>query len=352
MELQKEFRINQSLIGPGNPTYIIAELSANHHQQLDRAIELVHHAHRIGANAVKLQTYTADTLTLDSDRPWFRIQQGTVWDGLSLYDLYKDAYTPWEWHRELQQVAHQLGLDFFSSPFDFSAVDFLEKLDVPAYKIASFEIVDIPLLQRVAQTGKPVICSTGMATVEEIELAVKTLRDGGCTEVALLKCTSSYPSPPEAMNLKTIPDLAFRFQVPVGLSDHTLGIQAPIVSVAMGASIIEKHLTISRNDPGPDSTFSLEPDEFEEMVQSVRLAEKTLGQVHYGTTQSDKNNLAFRRSLFAIRNIEEGEPFTSENVRSIRPGQGLEPKHLEQVLDSHASEPITRGTPLQWRHVA
>ncbi|MFK7767060.1 MAG: pseudaminic acid synthase [Mariniblastus sp.] len=351
-ELKKQIQINNRMIGAGHPTYIIAELSANHHQDFDRAVEIIHLAHRAGADAVKLQTYTADTLTLDSHQPHFRIQQGTVWDGARLYDLYEKAHTPWKWHPELKRVANQLGMDLFSSPFDATAVDFLEGMEVPAYKIASFEIVDIPLLKKVASTGRPVIVSTGMATVEEIELAVKTLRDNGCEQVALLKCTSAYPSPIEAMNLRTIPDLAFRFDIPVGLSDHTLESQTAVVAVAMGASIVEKHITLSRNDAGPDSSFSLEPDEFEELVTAIRQAESTIGSVHYGPTETDKNNLAFRRSLFATRNIKAGEPFTPENVRSIRPGQGLEPKHLDKILEGTAAEEIERGTPLKWRHVA
>lgn len=351
-KLKSHFDINGRRIGPGEPTYIIAELSANHHQDFDRAVELVYQAHQAGADAVKLQTYTAETLTLDSNEPCFRINQGTVWDGQRLFDLYGEASTPWEWHAELKSIANQLGMDLFSSPFDSTAVQFLAKLDVPAYKIASFEIVDISLLKQVASTGKPVIVSTGMASIEEIELAVRTLKDHGCRDVALLKCTSSYPAPRESMNLKTIPDLAFRFQVPVGLSDHTLTPDSAVISVAVGGSIIEKHITLSRDDSGPDSGFSSTPEEFAEMVIAVRNAEACLGIVHYGTTASDENNLAFRRSLFAVKNIAPGEKLTSDNVRSIRPGQGLPPKHLEEVLDCKAAEAIPRGTPLDWRHVA
>ena len=351
-DFKNEITINGRQIGADNPTYIIAEMSANHHQDFDRAVELIHYAHQAGADAVKLQTYTADTLTLDSDQPHFKINLGTIWDGKRLYDLYQQAHTPWKWHAELQRTARQLGLDFFSSPFDATAVEFLQSLDVPAYKIASFEIVDIPLLRKVAQTGRPVICSTGMATTAEIELAVKTLRDNGCNELALLKCTSAYPSPVESMNLKTIPDLAFRFQVPIGLSDHTLSSQTAVIAVSLGARIVEKHLTISREETGPDSSFSLEPSEFAEMVSAVRAAESTMGSVHYGPTESDKNNRAFRRSLFAVRDIQPGEAFTDENVRSIRPGQGLEPKFMDDVLQSNASEAIPRGTPLKWKHVA
>lgn len=352
MELKQHIRINNRLIGPGQPTYVIAEISANHHQNFDRAVELVHLAHWAGADAVKLQTYTADTLTLDSHQPHFKVQGGTVWDGTSFYELYQKAYTPWEWQPELKRVADQLGMDLFSSPFDDTAVDFLQTMSVPAYKIASFEIIDVPLLRKVASTGRPVIVSTGMATIEEIEQAVRTLRDHGCGEVALLKCTSAYPSPIESMNLRTIPDLAFRFQIPVGLSDHTLEEMTSVVSVSLGASIIEKHLTLSRSEEGPDSSFSLEPDEFASLVGAIRNAETTMGKVHYGPSDSDRNNRAFRRSLFAVRDIQAGEPFTPDNVRSIRPGQGLEPVHLDEVLARSASEEIPRGTPLNWRHVA
>ncbi len=278
-ELQKQIQINNRTIGPGHPTYVIAELSANHHQNFDRAVEIIHMAHKAGADAVKLQTYTADTLTLDSHQSHFKIQSGTVWDGASFYELYQKAYTPWEWQPELKKIANQLGLDLFSSPFDATAVDFLETMNVPAYKIASFEIVDVPLLRKVASTGKPVIVSTGMATVVEIEQAVRTLRDNGCDQVALLKCTSAYPAPPESMNLRTIPDLAFRFQVPVGLSDHTLENHSSLVSVALGASIVEKHITMSRAEAGPDSSFSLEPEEFAQLVSSIRIAETAIGSV-------------------------------------------------------------------------
>lgn len=352
MDLKQNIRINNRLIGPGQPTYIIAELSANHHQDFDRAVEIVHLAHKAGADAVKLQTYTADTLTIDSDLPHFKVQGGTVWDGTSFYELYKQAYTPWEWQPELKKIANQLGMDLFSSPFDATAVDFLESMNVPAYKIASFEIIDVPLLRKVASTRRPVIVSTGMATIEEIEQAVRTLRDHGCDQVALLKCTSAYPSPVESMNLRTIPDLAFRFPIPIGLSDHTLDHQTSVISVSLGASIIEKHITLSREEDGPDSSFSLEPDEFASLVLAIRTAEKTIGTVHYGPTDSDKNNRAFRRSLFAVQDIQAGEPFTPDNVRSIRPGQGLKPVHLDEVLERFAAEEIPRGTPLKWRHVA
>jgi N-acetylneuraminate synthase len=352
MDYQKNIQINGRVIGDRHATYIIAELSANHHQSFDRAVEIIHQAHRAGADAVKLQTYTADTLTLDSHQSHFKIQSGTVWDGRSFYELYQKAYTPWKWHVELKSIANQLGMDLFSSPFDATAVDFLETLDMPAYKIASFEIIDVPLLRKVASTGRPVIVSTGMASLEEIEQAVATLRSNGCNEIALLKCTSAYPAPPESMNLRTLPDLASRFNLPVGLSDHTLDHHSSITSVALGGSIIEKHLTLSRAEEGPDSSFSLEPSEFAELVNAIRTTEKTMGKVNYGPTESDQNNLAFRRSLFAIQDIQPGEKFTLDNVRSLRPGKGLEPVHLDKVLSATASQQIPRGTPLNWHHVA
>lgn len=352
MDSKQHIQINGRLIGDRQPTYIIAELSANHHQSFDRAVAIIREAHRAGADAVKLQTYTADTLTLDSHQSHFKIQSGTVWDGRSFYELYQKASTPWEWHAELKSIANDLGMDLFSSPFDATAVEFLETLDVPAYKIASFEIIDVPLLRKVAATGRPVIVSTGLASLEEIEQAVQTLQNNGCNEVALLKCTSAYPAPPESMNLKTLPDLASRFNIPVGLSDHTLDHHSAITSVALGGSIIEKHLTLSRTEEGPDSSFSLEPAEFAELVNAIRTTEKAMGDVNYGPTESDQNNLAFRRSLFAVQDIQPGEKFTHENVRSLRPGKGLEPVHLDKVLSATASQQIPRGTPLDWHHVA
>jgi len=352
MDSKQHIQINGRLIGDRQPTYIIAELSANHHQSFDRAVDIIREAHRAGADAVKLQTYTADTLTLDSHQSHFKIQSGTVWVGRSFYELYQKASTPWEWHAELKSIANDLGMDLFSSPFDATAVEFLETLDVPAYKIASFEIIDVPLLRKVAATGRPVIVSTGLASLEEIEQAVQTLQNNGCNEVALLKCTSAYPAPPESMNLKTLPDLASRFNIPVGLSDHTLDHHSAITSVALGGSIIEKHLTLSRTEEGPDSSFSLEPAEFAELVNAIRTTEKAMGDVNYGPTESDQNNLAFRRSLFAVQDIQPGEKFTHENVRSLRPGKGLEPVHLDKVLSATASQQIPRGTPLDWHHVA
>jgi pseudaminic acid synthase len=338
-------------IGPGRPCYIIAELSANHNQDYEQAAALVRAAAEVGADAVKLQTYTADTITLDSRRPPFLVGEGTIWEGKSLYELYSEAYTPWEWQPKLKLLAEELGLHCFSSPFDFSAVDFLEQMEVPAYKIASFELVDIPLIQRVASTGKPVILSTGMATLEEIDEAVEAVRGTGNEQFALLKCNSGYPAPPEEMNLRTIPAMIERYGVPIGLSDHTLGLAAPVAAVAVGGCILEKHLTLSRDVPGPDSKFSLEPDEFRATVAAVREAEAALGEVRWGPTEREQPSRVFRRSLFAVRNIAAGEAFTPENVRSIRPGQGLHPRHLGQVIGKKAARPLEKGEPLGWDDV-
>jgi N-acetylneuraminate synthase len=338
-------------IGPDAPTYVIAEMSANHNQDINQAKRIIRAAKEAGADAVKLQTYTADTLTLDCDAEPFMVRGGTLWDGRTLHDLYAEAFTPWEWQGELKQFANELGLTLFSSPFDDTAVEFLEKLEVPAYKIASFELVDTGLLRRVARTGKPVIMSTGMATLAEIDDAMATLREAGAREIALLKCTSAYPSPPDEMNLRTIPHLAAAFDVPVGLSDHTLDVAVPVAAVALGACILEKHLTLSRSDAGPDSGFSLEPKEFKQTVDMVRVAERALGSVHYGVTEKDRKSRVFRRSLFAVQDIRAGEPFTKENVRSIRPAHGMSPRELDRVLTRHAACDIKRGTPLEWDHL-
>lgn len=338
-------------IGPGEPAYIIAELSANHNQDFEQAAKIVEAAKAAGADAVKLQTYTADTLTIASDREYFRVGGGTLWDGRTLHDLYAEAYTPWEWQPKLKAVADRLGLDLFSTPFDPTAVDFLEEMGVPAHKVASFEIVDLPLVERIARTGKPVIMSTGMATLGEIDEAVRAARRAGASQLALLKCTSAYPARPESMNLRSIPHLAGAFGVPAGLSDHTLGVAVPVAAVALGACLIEKHFTLSRATPGPDSAFSLEPDEFRAMVEAVRTAEKALGEVRYGVGPEEEKSRVFRRSLFAVEDVKAGEVFTSENVRSIRPGHGLAPKHLPEVLGRRAAEDIGRGTPLDWRYV-
>jgi pseudaminic acid synthase len=341
-------KIGTCSVGPPQNVYVIAELSGNHHQEFSQAVRLLEEAKHAGANAVKLQTYTPDTITMQSDKDCFRIGGGTLWDGRNLHDLYAEAYTPWDWQPRLKQIANDLGLDLFSSPFDPTAVDFLEQMDVPAYKVASCELVDIPLIQKMARTGKPLIMSTGMATEQEIGEAVQAARGAGATEIALLKCTSAYPASPEEMNLQTIPELSRRFNVPAGLSDHTMGVAVPVAAVALGACIIEKHLTLSRSDPGPDSAFSLEPDEFKAMVDAVRVAEKALGRVYFGCSPRETNSLKFRRSLFVVKDMKQGEPFTSDNIRSIRPADGLHTRHLAEVLGKHASKDVQRGTPLSW----
>jgi pseudaminic acid synthase len=339
--------IGKRVIGQGHPTYIIAEVSANHGQRFEQAVAIIRAAKEAGADAIKLQTYTADTMTIACNRPEFLIK-GTLWQGRNLHDLYREAHTPWEWHPRLQEVAHELGIDLFSTPFDASAVDFLESMKVPAYKLASFELVDIPLIQKMAKTGKPLIMSTGMATVEEIDEAVRTAHEAGATQIALLKCTSAYPAPPEEMNLRTIPELSQRFGVPAGLSDHTLGTAVPVAAVALGACIIEKHITLSRSEPGPDSAFSLEPEEFKATVDAVRIAEKALGRVYFGLSPNEDSSRIFRRSLFVVADVKRGEAFTSENIRAIRPGHGLHTRHLPEVLGRTAARDIERGTPLCW----
>lgn len=339
--------INKRCVGSGYPTYIIAEMSANHNQDFNQAVEIIKAAKDAGADAIKLQTYTPDTVTIDCNNEYFCIK-GTIWEGKNLYELYREAYTPWEWQSELKKIANGLELDFFSTPFDETAVDFLESMDVPIYKVASFEVVDIPLLQKISQTGKPIVMSTGMATLEEIGEAVHTIRKAGGNQIALLKCTSAYPASPEEVNLRTIPHLAQAFGTPVGLSDHTLGIAVPVASVTLGACIIEKHFTLSRKETGPDSAFSLEPSEFKAMVNAVRTAEKAMGKVHYGVSNQEKESLVFRRSLFVVKDMKMGEVFSDENIRSIRPGYGLHTRHLIDVIGRYAARDIERGTPFKW----
>lgn len=349
--LRRQVRIGERVIGPGQPCYIVAEISANHNKDFDQAVSLIRAAKAAGADAVKLQTYVPESLTIPCDGPPFIISGGTLWDGKTLYDLYAKAYMPWEWQPKLRRIALEEGLDVFSTAYDAKGVDFLELLGVPVHKIASFEIVDVPLIQKMAQTKKPLIISTGMATLGEIEEAVKVARECGATEIALLKCTSAYPAPPDEMNLRTIPHLSEAFDLPVGLSDHTLGISVPIAAVALGACIIEKHLTLSRSIPGPDSAFSLEPHEFRDMVEAVRTAEKALGGVRYGLSPKEEKSRVFRRSLFVVKDVRRGELFTEENVRSIRPGYGLHPRHLKDVLGRRAAKDIACGTPLEWSMV-
>lgn len=342
------FRIGSRQVGLGSTVYCIAELSANHNQDFEQAVRIVHAAKEAGADAVKLQTYTPDTITIKSNRPEFLIGGGTLWDGRTLHDLYTEAYTPWEWQPKLKQLADEVGIDLFSSPFDETAVDFLEKINVPAYKVASPELVDIPLIKKIAGTGKPIILSTGMATVEEIEEALEAAQDAGATQIALLKCTSAYPASPNDMNLRAIPELARKFNVPVGLSDHTRGIAVPVAAVALGACIVEKHLTLSRSLKGPDGEFSLEPAEFKAMVQAVRTAERALGESRFGVSKGEAKGLPFRRSLYVVKDVKCGDRFTAENVRSIRPAYGLHTRHLAEVLGQCASCDIAAGTPLSW----
>jgi N-acetylneuraminate synthase len=343
--------IGNRRIAPGYPVYVIAEMSANHGQSFAQAVKILEAAMQSGANAIKLQTYTPETLTIDSDKEFFNVSGGTLWDGRHLYDLYKEAYTPWEWQPKLKKIADGLGLDLFSTPFDDTAVSFLEEMEVPAHKIASFEVVDLPLIRRIARTGKAAIMSTGMATLTEIDEAVRVFQEAGGKQLALLKCTSAYPAPPEDINLLTIPHLSQAFNLPVGISDHTLGIAVPVAAVALGACIVEKHFTLSRNTPGPDSAFSLEPHEFKEMVEAIRTAEKALGQVYYGVSQNEAGSRVFRRSLFVVADTKAGEIFTPSNIRSIRPGHGLHTRHFEEILGRSAMRDIERGTPLSWEMV-
>ena len=345
--MTQTIKISDRVIGPGHLTYIIAEMSANHSQDFENAVNIIEAAKWAGADAVKLQTYTPDTLTIDCDREYFHIK-GTIWKGKKLYDLYGEAYTPWEWQPRLKSVADDLAIDFFSTAFDPTAVDFLEEIGVPAYKVASFEIVDTPLIEKMARTGKLLIISTGMATIAEIDEAVHTAREAGAVQIALLKCTSAYPALPEEMNLRTISHMAEAFGVPVGLSDHTLAIAVPVAAVAAGACIIEKHFTLSRAVRGLDSAFSLEPHEFKAMVEAVRTAEKSLGTVHYGLSEHEVASRFFRRSLFVVQDMKAGEKFTAENVRSIRPGHGLHTRHLPEVLGRRAKKEVRKGTPLGW----
>jgi pseudaminic acid synthase len=342
-----EFKINSRIIQPGYATYIVAEMSANHNQDFDQAVKIIEVAKQVGADAIKLQTYTADTLTIDCDKEYFYIK-GTIWQGKNLHDLYGEAYTPWDWQPKLSEIAKKIGIDFFSTPFDSTAVDFLEKMNVPAYKIASFEIVDLPLIKRVAQTGKPIMMSTGMATLEEINEAVQIIRQAGNDQIALLKCTSAYPALAEDMNLKTIPHLAQSFGVPAGISDHTLGIEVALAAVAVGACIVEKHFTLSRSHPGPDSSFSMEPGEFKKLVEGIRTVEKALGEITYEVTEKQKASRIFRRSLFAVEDIKKGQKITEENIRSIRPGHGLHTRYFDEVIGKNAVCNIKRGTPLSW----
>lgn len=338
------------LIGPGQSVFVVAEMSGNHNQDIKKALKIIDEAAKAGADAVKLQTYTADTITINCDNKYFQVKVNKAWKGQTLYNLYKKAYTPWEWQPKLKKYGEAKGLVVFSSPFDNTAVDFLEKMKVELYKVASFEVVDIPLLEKIGKTKKPVIMSRGMASVEEIKLAIKTLKKYGCPQVAILHCVSGYPAKVEEMNLSTIPDIVKKFKVVAGLSDHTLDITTlSIAATALGASVIEKHLTIKRSDGGPDAAFSLEPQELKNLIQAMRLAERAIGKPNYKVTKSEAENVIFRRSLFAVKDIKGGEKLTSENIRSIRPGYGLAPKYYEKILGKTAKGDIGKGTPLLWK---
>lgn len=350
MEGLKEFEINGRKIGNGHPVYIIAEMSANHAGSIERGKEIIRRAKECGADCIKIQTYTPDTITIDCDNEYFNLKDGT-WKGENLYSLYGKAYTPWEWQGELMEEAKKTGIDFLSTPFDNTAVDFLEGLGLAFYKIASFELVDIPLIKYVASKGKPVIMSTGMGTLKEIEEAVNAVYSTGNRQLALLKCSSAYPADPEDMHLKNILDMKKRFDIPIGLSDHSMGSFSAGIAVAAGASIIEKHFCLGREIENPDSGFSMTPEEFAAMVKDVRSVEKALGEISYGPTEAESSNVKLRRSLFAVKDIKKGESLTPDNVRSIRPAQGLAPRYMDEVLKKTAKEDIPFGTPLKWEMI-
>jgi len=347
--MAKQILIADKKIGHNSSPFIIAEMSGNHNQSLERALEIVEAAAKTGAQALKLQTYTADTMTLDIKEGEFFINDpNSLWYGSSLYELYQQAHTPWEWHEPILKRCQELGIIGFSTPFDATAVDFLESLDVPCYKIASFENTDLPLIRKVASTGKPMIISTGMATVAELDETVRTAREAGCQDIILLKCTSTYPATPENTNLLTIPHLRELFNVQVGLSDHTMGIGAAVASVALGATVIEKHFTLRRADGGVDSAFSMEPEEMAQLVVESERAWQSLGKVQYGPTEAEKKSLVFRRSLYVTKDIKAGDILTPENVKAIRPGHGLAPRYYDLVISKTAKQYINKGTPLRW----
>ena len=346
--MEKTIKIGDKRIGPDSPAFIVAEMSGNHNMDFDRAVEILKAAREAGADAVKIQTYTADTITLDCDAPCFQITQGTLWDGITLHRLYQTAYTPWEWQPRLKEIAEEMGLVLFSSPFDFSSVDFLEEMDVPAYKIASFEITDIPLIRKVARLGKPVILATGIARLADIELAGQTCREEGNHQVILLKCCSAYPTPYEDVNLRTIPHMAEAFDCLTGLSDHTMGTAVATGAVALGARMVEKHMTLRRSDGGPDAAFSMEPQEFREMVDNIRILEKALGKVSYDLSDKQVREREHSRSLFVARDMKAGEVFTPENLRSVRPADGLHTRYYEQLLGRRITRDAGLGTPMSW----
>lgn len=349
--MDKEIYIGGRLISEAAPAFIIAEMSGNHLMDFDRAVSIMRAAKEAGADAVKIQTYTPDSITLNCDAPCFQITQGTIWDGTTLYKLYETAYTPWEWQPELKKIAEEMGLVFFSSPFDLSSIDFLEEMDVPAYKVASPEITDIPFLKKIAQTGKPILISTGIACMADIELALRTCREAGNEQVILLKCTSAYPAPYEDINLKTIPSMKESFDCIAGLSDHTLGSAVAGAGVALGAKVVEKHLTLRRADGGPDAAFSMEPEEFREMTDNIRMTEKALGRVTYDLTPKQRKTREHSRSLFVAKDMKAGEVFTPENLRSVRPACGLHTMYYEEILGKRITRDAPMGTPMSWELV-
>lgn len=349
--MNKEIRIGKHVISEAAPTFVIAEMSANHLMDFDRAVAIMQAAKDAGADAIKVQTYTPDTITLNSEAPCFQITQGTIWDGTTLHKLYQTAYTPWEWQPKLQKIAEDVGLVFFSSPFDLSSIDFLEEMDIPVYKVASFEINDIPFIRKIAKTGKPIIMSTGVAYLADIELALNTCREEGNENVILLKCTSAYPAPYEDINLKTIASMKEVFDCIVGLSDHTMGSAVAGAGVALGAKIVEKHLTLRRSDGGADAAFSMEPEEFKEMVDNIRLIEKAVGRVTYDLTPKQRKSREHARSLFVAEDMKVGDIFTPENLRSVRPSCGLHTKHYESLLGKRITKDAPLGTPMSWELV-
>ena len=346
--MNKEIVIGERTISENAPVFVIAEMSANHLMDFDRAVKIMKAAKDAGADAVKIQTYTPDTITLDSDDPCFQITQGTIWDGTTLHKLYETAYTPWEWQPKLMKIAQDMGLIFFSSPFDLSSIDFLEEMNVPAYKVASFEITDIPFIRKIARLGKPILMSTGIAYLADIELALKTCREAGNENVILLKCTSAYPAPYEEINLKTIPSMGEVFGCLTGLSDHTMGSAVAGAGVALGAKVVEKHLTLRRADGGADAAFSMEPEEFKEMVEHIRQIEKAVGKVTYELTEKQKKSREHSRSLFVAQDMKAGDVFTPENLRSVRPSCGLHTMYYEELLGKKISRDARLGTPMSW----
>jgi len=347
--MKKEIKIGKKYVGINHPVYIVAEMSANHNMDFYRAKDIIKMAAQSGADAIKIQTYTPDTITIDSNNPAF--QTHGIWEGRTLYELYGKAYTPWEWQRELQQYAHECGLEFFSSPFDLTAVDFLEQMDVPVYKVASFEINDIPFIRKIARTGKPVIISTGIAYLSDIDLAVRTCLEEGNDKIILLKCISAYPASYENMNLKVIPNIEETFECISGLSDHSMGNEIAVAAVALGAKVIEKHFTLNREDGGEDSQFSMEPEEFSQMVKKIRNVEKALGKPTYELNADQLDSRIYSRSLFVVQDMKEGDIFTPQNLRSIRPGIGMHTKHWEEILGKKAKCDISKGTPMEWKYV-